>query len=348
LDVKIKIFQLRIRGLFFIVVMTIVVSLISTSHFLFGNSSPPILLKVHGNGDDNSDDKSQKSESLDFTFVAAGDFGCGEEAKKTVATMATKKPELVFALGDLADKKIPDCWFNMISSIDNNSRFKISFGWDEVSGKYDKYNQYLKHFNLSKPYYSFDYKNIHFLAMATPKNRIIPYDETSEQYQFIKKDLIKAHNNRNIDWIIVYSYRSFYSSNTTHPGLDEIQEAYHPLFDKYHVDVVLQAHNHNYQRTYPISYNYTRQFTPVIMDRNTESYSNIEKGQIFFTVGTGGADLYNFTGQAPYVVEQFLRHGFLNVDVTDKGSKLSVQFFDNTGLAHDHITISKKTKHDIS
>ncbi len=340
---------MQFKGLFFIVVTTIVLSLISTCHYLYGNYSQPIFLKVHGERhEDNSDKKSQKNESLDFSFVASGDFGCGGEAKKTVATMVTKKPELVFALGDLADKKIPDCWINMISPLDSNNRFKISFGWDEVSGKYEKYNQYLKHFNLSKPYYSFDYKNIHFLAMATPKNKIIPYNETSEQYEFIKKDLKEAHNDRNIDWIVVYSYRSFYSSNTTHPGLDELQDAYHPLFDKYHVDVVLQAHNHNYQRTYPISYNYTKQSTPVITDRNTEHYNNLEKGQVFFTVGTGGANLYNFTSQAPYVVEQFLRHGFLNVDVTDNGSTLSAQFIDNTGLAHDNITISKKTKQDIS
>lgn len=312
--------------------------------FIIATSS---LLFVDASTGENNQAESKSKDLTNFNFVVSGDFGCTEEAKKTIQGMMNKEPELVIALGDLADKKIPDCWFNMISPLDNNDRFKISFGWDEVSGKYEKYNQYLKHFNLSKPYYSFDYKNIHFLAMATPKNRIIPYNETSEQYEFINQDLKKAHNNRSIDWIIVYSYRSFYSSNTTHPGLDELQDAYHPLFDKYHVDVVLQAHNHNYQRTYPISYNYTRQYTPVIMDRNNESYSNIEKGQIFFTVGTGGGDLYNITGQAPYVVEQFLRHGFLTLDVTDKGSKLSAQFVDNTGLSHDHITVSKKTKRDI-
>ena len=315
--------------------------------FLVFIISTSLLFFVDASTGENNQAESKSKDLNNFNFVVAGDFGCTEEAKKTIQGMLNKEPELVIALGDLADKKIPDCWFNMITPLDNNNRFKISFGWDEVSGKYDKYNQYLKHFNLSKPYYSFDYKNIHFLAMATPKNRIIPFNETSEQYEFIKKDLVKAHNNRSIDWIIVYSYRSFYSSNTTHPGLDELQEAYHPLFDKYHVDVVLQAHNHNYQRTYPISYNNTKQSTPVITDTNTEYYNDIEKGQIFFTVGTGGADLYNITGQAPYVVEQFLRHGFLNVDVIDNGSKISTQFFDDTGTAYDHITISKKTKRDI-
>ena len=287
---------------------------------------------------DNSEVGSKLNE---FNFAAAGDFGCGAEAKKTTEAMVNMKPEVVLALGDLAYKKIPDCWFNMISPLENISNFKISFGEHDVSRGNFTYDQYLKHFNLTKPYYSFDYKNVHFIAMATPKNTLIPYNATSDQYQFIKRDLMEANKNNNTDWIIVYAFRPFYSSNSTHPGLDELQDLYHPLFDKYHVDLILQAHNHNYQRTYPLSYNYTRQYTPIITDKNTESYNNIKNGQIFVTVGTGGAEFYNFTGQAPYVVKQLLLHGFLNVDVTNNGSKLSLTFYENTGIARDHFTISK-------
>lgn len=287
------------------------------------------------------DKKNQTYESQDFNFVVGGDFGCSEDARKTIQAMENKEPELVIALGDLAYKKNPECWFDMISQLDNNNKFKISFGEHDVSRGNTTYGQYLKHFNLSKPFYSFDYKNIHFLAMATAKNKIIPYNHTSEQYQFIKTDLMDADRNQSIDWIIVYSFRSFYSSNTTHPGLDELQDAYHPLFDKYHVDLVFQGHNHNYQRTYPLSYNNTKQYTPIITDTNTEHYSNIEKGQLFLTAGTGGAELYNFTGQAPYVVKQLVRHGFLNVDSTHSGSKLWVTFYDNNGIARDEMSISK-------
>ena len=289
--------------------------------------------------DNSSSDVSSKLN--EFNFAVAGDFGCGDEAKKTIEAMVSKKPEVVLALGDLAYKKNPDCWFNMISPLENISNFKISFGEHDVSRGNITYNQYLKHFNLTKPYYSFDYKNVHFIAMATPKNILIPYNDTSEQYQFVKRDLMEANINKNINWIIVYSFRPFYSSNSTHPGLDELQNLYHPLYDKYHVDLILQAHNHNYQRTYPLSYNSTRQSTPIITDKNTESYNNIKNGQIFITVGTGGAEFYNFTGQAPYVVKQLLLHGFLNVDVTDNGSKLSLTYYNNTGMARDHIIISK-------
>jgi predicted MPP superfamily phosphohydrolase len=277
-----------------------------------------------------------------FNFVVAGDFGCGDEAKKTIDMMSSKQPEIAIALGDLAYKKNPQCWFDLISPLEKNDKFKISLGDHDVSRGNVTYETYLNHFNLSKPFYSFNFNNVHFIAMTTAKNKLIPYNESSEQYQFVKNDLIQTSKNKSIDWIIVYTFRSFYSSNTTHPGLDELQDTYHPLFDKYNVDLVLQGHNHNYQRTYPLSYNVTKQYTPIITDKNTEYYNNIDKGQIFFTVGTGGADFYNFTGQAPYVVKQLLLHGFLDVDVDDNGSKLMARFYDNTGVVRDQIVISKE------
>jgi len=281
----------------------------------------------------------------DFNFVVAGDFGCSDRANKTITGMMSKKPELVLALGDLSYENNADCWFNITSPLDNNGKVRIVIGEHDVADNPIKYYQYIKHFNLTKPYYSFDYQNVHFLVMATAKNKKIPYLNDSEQYDFVKQDLKKAHDNNSINWIIVSSFRPFYSSNTTHPGLDRLQDIYHQLFDKYDVDIVLQGHNHNYQRTYPLSYNQTKHFTPIVTDRNVKDYDENGKGQIFFTVGTGGEDLYNFTGQAPYVVKQFLLHGFLNVDVTDNGSKLTATFYENRGMTDkDHITITKKNK----
>jgi len=303
---------------------------------LFSFSVGSLLGFAHG-----YDNSTVSSKLNEFNFVVAGDFGCNREAKTTIKDMANMKPELVLALGDLAYKSNPNCWFKMIAPLENSTKFKMSFGEHDISHGNVTYDQYLKHFNLTKPYYSFNFKNVHFLAMATPKNSFIPYNVTSDQYQFVKDDLKSAHENKSINWIIVYSFRPFYSSNTTHPGLDELQDAYHPLFDKYHVNLVLQAHNHNYQRTYPISYNFTRQYTPIITNRNTEQYDNIRKGQIFLTLGTGGAEFYNFTGQAPYIVKQLLLHGFLNVDVTDNGSKLLATFYHNNGVARDQVAISK-------
>ena len=278
----------------------------------------------------------------DFNFATAGDFGCDANAKETIASMTKKAPELVIALGDLSYSKTADCWFGAVESLDNNGRLKISVGEHDLDHSLTLYKAYLKHFSLVKPFYSFDVQNVHFLAMATGKNRIIPYNTSSEQYRFVEDDLRRAHTDENIDWIIVYQFRSFYSSLSVHPGLDALQETYHPLFEKYGVDLVLQAHNHNYQRTYPLAYNESSSSHPIIADHRTNNYDSDSRGPIFLTVGTGGESLHGFLGKAPFVVTQFANYGFLNVDLIENGRKLVSTFYDNVnGGLKDQFTITK-------
>jgi hypothetical protein len=281
-----------------------------------------------------------RTNQSDFNFVAAGDFGCSKNANRTITNMLVREPEVVIGLGDLSYQKTADCWFDLVSPLDTDGRLKIAIGDNEMFPV--KFSEYMKHFKMDSPFYSFDYGNVHFLSMATAKNKVIPYNETSEQYEFVKNDLKRVHENKSINWIIVYSFRTFYSSNTTHPGLDELQDLYHPLFDKYGVDIVLQAHNHNYQRTYPLNYNESRAFTPIITDGDPEKYESDPKGPIFITVGTGGEDLYGFTGQAPYVITQLQTHGFLNIDIEENGKRLNGKFYENRdNNDKDHFTIIK-------
>ncbi|HEX9318856.1 MAG TPA: metallophosphoesterase [Nitrososphaeraceae archaeon] len=293
-------------------------------------------------------DNNGASYIQNFNFAVTGDFGCGDEAKKTVSNIKSKNPELVILTGDLSYQKNATCWFNTVAPLEVNNKLKIAFGEHDIDSNLTKYNDYMKHFNLSKPYYSFDYQNVHFLVMATAKNEVVPYLNGSDQYKFVKSDLKKAHRDTEIDWIIVDTFRPLYSSNTTHPGLDKLQDIYHPLFEKYGVDIVLQGHNHNYQRTYPLSYNQSMPFSPIVTDRHTRDYDNNPKGQIFFTVGTAGEDLYNLTKQAPYVVTQFLRHGFLNVNLINNGTNLTATFYENRDMKEkDHLSFVKMHKPKI-
>ena len=277
-----------------------------------------------------------------FNFVVAGDFGCDNIAKQTVSGMIKREPELMIGLGDLSYNKSAQCWLDMVAPLDNGKRVKISFGEHDLDHGLALYKTYVKHFQIVKPYYSFDYQNVHFLAMATGKNRIIPYNVSSKQYQFVKDDLEKAHDNKNIDWIIVYQFRAFYSSLSAHPGLDELQEAYHPLFEKYGVDLVFQAHNHNYQRTYPIAFNKTSSSHPIVTSKEPVDYDNHLHGQIFLTVGTAGKEEHELLGNAPFVMKQFQGHGFFNVEIKNNGKKLVGSFYDNTDMKIlDQFNITK-------
>lgn len=290
----------------------------------------------------NNNDFANYSSLSDFNFVTAGDFGCKNEAKRTVSNMISKDPTLMIALGDLSYGRNATCWLDIVSPLDKPGKVRIALGDHDIDPDLSRYNEYLRHFNLTKPYYSFNYQNVHFLAMSTAKEGVTSYGNTSEQYRFVKQDLRDAHKNKSIDWIIVFGYRPFYSSPTMHPGSDILREIYHPLFDRFGVDLVFQAHNENYQRTYPIEFNEGNDFNPTVSDKHTREYNRDPKGPIFITIGTGGRGLHNFTGQEDYVVRQFQRHGFLNVDVTDNGTNLTATFYENReGKDEDHFSIMK-------
>ena len=122
----------------------------------------------------------------------------------------------------------------------------------------------------------------------------------------MSNDLYYASQNKSINWIVVYVYRPMYTSPTYHGSEEFLRTGYHSLFDYYGVDLVLQGHNHNYQRSYPIRYNITNSSTPIITDHQPNTYVN-PNGTIFLTVATAGAEQYNFTGQAPYIANQFER-----------------------------------------
>ena len=50
-------------------------------------------------------DNDDEDDYPDFNFATAGDFGCGDEAKRTVNNIKAKNPELVILTGDLSYQK---------------------------------------------------------------------------------------------------------------------------------------------------------------------------------------------------------------------------------------------------
>lgn len=281
-----------------------------------------------------------------FNFAAAGDWGCNEMSQRTVNNIQSKEPDIVLALGDFSYQKDTGCWFNIMSPLLNKTRIVIG-EHDYDTGNSSRLYDYVNNFNLSDPYYSFNYGNVHFLAMSS----VIPFSNQSLQYkilrdesqqkQFVSNDLYYASQNKSINWVVVYLYRPMYTSPTYHGSEEFLRTGYHPLFDMYGVDLVLQAHNHNYQRSYPIRYNITNSSTPIITDHQPNSYVN-PNGTIFLTVGTAGAEQYNFMGQAPFIANQFERFGFLDISLTSNGRNLTGTFNDNSGgLIKDSFSIVK-------
>ena len=257
-----------------------------------------------------------------FNIVAVGDWDCTSETDDTVDNIIKQDPELVLALGDLSYNGKAKCWLELIEPIADKT--KIVIGNHEVdSSKLRK--DYMNYFGLTEQYYSFNQKNVHFLALSTETD----FDEDSEQYAFAKQDLEKYSKDPFIDWIIVFYHRYIYGSGS---GLEEekdFRETYHPLFDKYKVDLALQGHLHVYERTYPITFNDDDEDEPIVQDNNPNLYKN-PKGTIFLTVGTGGAHDMQLSSLKDFSAEGIAgEFGILNIQIENDQTPLIGQFIEN-------------------
>ena len=262
-----------------------------------------------------------------FNFVAAGDWGCGKDAHNTFGMMKTMEPELYLALGDYSYEPSLGCWFNIVESA--GSSLRVVVGNHDAEGSL--VHTLMNKFNLAKQYYSFNYHNAHFLALSSELNS----GEDLGQFKFAIEDLSMAKSNPNIDWIIVYFHRPFYSGS----GLDStgMRDMYHPLFEKYGVDLVLTGHAHNYQRSYPLSYNTARPGRPLIADHNQLQYVNTT-GTIFTIAGTGGESIQG-VDKKPYLASIYEGFGCLNVQIN--GRILNAEFYTAAGKTIDHFGIAK-------
>lgn len=278
----------------------------------------------------------------DYNFVAAGDWGCTSNTDATVSNMVGKNPELVLGLGDYSYASTGICWFNKIDPLDDITRIAIGNHEDDSS---EGFSGYMSHFGLAQSYYSYDYQNTHLLVIDTDRTS---YQAGSAQHNFIVNDLQSASQNPSIDWIIVYMHKFMYTSPSKESAFTTLRNTYHPLFDQHGVDLVVQGHQHNYQRTFPIKYNTNSPSSPTRTSTNTNDYSNPE-GQIFTIVGTGGQNLDPLSGKASYVAsQQNSKFGMLEIRVINDGTKLEGRYYTNDGSIFDQFSITKVNSPPIS
>jgi hypothetical protein len=269
-------------------------------------------------------------------MVVAGDFYCNDETEDTIENIISVNPELIITTGDhVKDVKTIECWAEMSEPIKN--KIKIAIGNHDVEFK-KIYKQIVDYHQLDNPYYSHDFQNVHFISLSTEH----PFEEGSKQYEFIKNDLEKASKTQDIDWIIVHNHKPLYSTRNDMEIAEELRNTYHPLFEKYNVDLVISSHNQYYERTYPLLYNSESDEDPIITSHNSESnFYNID-GIIFLTVGTGGDELKDIVDKEDYyVIQNDEEYGFLNLKLENNGKTIIGKFHSNEGNVIDNFELIK-------
>lgn len=308
-----------------------------------------LLVCIYGGIGTRSFSSLDERSDLSFNFAGVGDWGCTNNTRNIVNSIVNRNPEVVLGLGDYSYNTTADCWLDIIDPI--KEKMKIAIGNHDYKVYDDTYgnrsyilpsllNEYTSNFGLKEQFYSFDYQNVHFTVMATE----IPLSPDSEQYAFIKKDLAIASSSPRIDWLVVYFHSPMYTSSNPEVDRSELQDTYHPLFDKYGVDLVLHASHHAYERTYPLVYNPSNSSAPLVTSNKTTHYHN-PVGEIFALVGTGGHNLHSLgESDLKYLnVIELREYGFLDIEIANHDALMTMNatFYTDNGTIRDRFVISK-------
>jgi hypothetical protein len=131
----------------------------------------------------------------------------------------------------------------------------------------------------TKGYYSFNLGNWHLIALNSNCGRVGGCAANSPQEQWLRQDLMSNP----AKCTLAYWHHPLFSSGQYRPGVPSVRPLYQALYD-YNADVVLNGHDHNYER-----------FAP----QDPAGVSDPIRGIREFIVGTGGKSLYSTQTPVP-------------------------------------------------
>jgi len=163
--------------------------------------------------------------------------------EKVVAEIAKAKPEFVMSVGDYIEgyqqtdtAKLAEEWAEYKAIV---APLKVPFYYtpgnhditfDNALGAYER--------NAGKPYYSFDYKGMHFIVLDV--SRWESSDQLpAEQLDWLAADLAGTSKAR---FTFVFFHKPFWTATVA----DGKPDTLHSLFKAYGVDAVFNGHNHYY------------------------------------------------------------------------------------------------------
>ena len=250
-------------------------------------------------------------------FAVAGDFGINAATEDTIRNIHVHQPELVLIPGDINHYEIP-AW--RYSTIPFNS-FKSALpaiGNHELDRRYTSEN-WLSAYGINSDFYAQKHENVLFISLST-EGSVLPQ---SNQMKFLETSLKYSQNDPEIDWVIVYFHRPIYSDGKN-PTLIVLRNMLQPIFDKYEVDLVLQGHNHVYERSIPLKFD-------SVPDPN---------GQVYVTIGTGGFSHEPFIKKSEWsLFQNNLDFGFLHLQLILDGQKIKGDFISNSGKILDSFEL---------
>ena len=262
-------------------------------------------------------------------FALVGDFGVTKESEDTIRNIVSHRPEVILIPGDINHYE-PGPWEYSTAELFSRSTVLPAIGNHELDRQHFVSHHWLEMYHITSDFYTQRFENILFISLSTEGS----YLPQSEQIKFLENSLKYSSDNPDIDWVIVFFHRPIYTDGKNLPQI-EFRKMVQPLFDKFDVDLVLQGHNHLYERSTPLKFN-------SVLDPN---------GQVYVTVGTGGFSHEPFLNKSDWsLFQNNLDFGFLNLQLMLDGKKIKGDFISNGGKTLDSFELcsSKIYENNIS
>jgi hypothetical protein len=207
--------------------------------------------------------------------------------------------------------------------------------------------------------YSFDYGNVRFIALdANEANYEIPGNQgylAGAQERWLAERLRNARRpGSHIDWIVVGYHQCSYCTNLLHASDQGLRDRWDGLFERYLVDLVINGHNHSYERAHP---KLARSLGPLDVI-NPKEIDPSKDGTTYITAGSGGNPRVELSAHpvsyvtvedglrvpeaAPWSVTRYLDLSFITVDVTPRTrgrTSMTVRALRPDGTLVDKVTL---------
>ncbi|MEV5318935.1 metallophosphoesterase family protein [Streptomyces sp. NPDC052687] len=257
-----------------------------------------------------------------FVFTAFGDQGVGEAAAANNALLLRQNPAFHLHAGDICyadptgkgltsdayDATHWDHYLRQTEPVARSVPWMVTTGNHDMEAWYspDGYGGQWARWSLpdsgfdprrAPGVYAFTYGNVGVIALdANDVSYEIPANlghSEGRQTAWLDKKLRELRADRGVDFVVVFFHHCAYSTSS-HASDGGVRAEWVPLFAEHRVDLVINGHNHVYERTDAIRGGEVGRPVPV-----GGSTDPARDGTVYVTAGGGGKDLYGFPAGVP-------------------------------------------------
>jgi hypothetical protein len=255
--------------------------------------------------------KTPPSGRADFQFVVYGDTRTRHDMHRRVVAAVIQHgiPDFVMHTGDLvangADSAQWPVFFEIERELLRQAAFFPSLGNHERNSP-----QYYEFFDVTTPYYSFDWGQAHFIVLNSDIGNAAASQEAkehfwSEQVRWLEEDLAKSQG---ADFRFVLAHHPPITAVARRQGANPEMTALIPLLEKGHVTAGFFGHDHNYQHY-------------------------LKNGVHYVITGGGGAPLYDVDKPPAGITQKVIStEHFVSVKVTGRSAQIEALALDGSIL----------------